>query len=269
MKKNGLKWIALAAAAVLMALALAACGGSGGSEEKEPADPKEKFVGEWQIAAAEYESVLVAGKFSELIGEDEVAMTLNEDGTGTLKYEEETGLKWTLNEEDENVINVTLDRKTDMTDKDVEVKFEDDALFMKFEQDGKSGAIIFTKDGTYAKAKEIKVEDAEKITDKDWLIGKWKIGGFRMSGVSMTGDSEDLKKAMGDVDVYVEIRKDGTAVMSGSKGKWFINKKGAFVHEKDSLGEHDYPITRLGDDMVFDMSEAFGMELIALMKKDE
>jgi len=270
MKKNGLKWIAVAAA-VLMTLALAACGGSGsgGSAEKEPADPKEKFVGEWQVAAAEYESILMAGKFGEFIGTDDGKMEIKEDGTGSITLEDEVKLKWTLNEEDENAIDVKFEKKTEMTKKNVKVEFKDDALFMRIKSDGKTGALIFTKDGKYEKAKEIDLDKAEKITDKDWLIGKWTLSGFKMSGVSMTGEAEDLKTAMGDVDVYVEIKKDGSAEMSGSKGKWYINKKGAFMHEKDSLGEHEYPMKKLGDEMVFDMSEAFNMELVALMKKDE
>lgn len=277
------KYWALIFAAVLCVgcLGLAACGGSGSSNEGSSdqaatapdegaagsaapaADPTAKFIGDWKIAAVEYNGVTMAGDFSKYVGLDGGGtLAINADGTGTLNLGESRSgdFKWEASGDD--AITATVNENS------TPIEYRDGALFLVLEQDGQKGSAIFTPDGTYAAAKEITVKGATPITSEAELLGTWKLTGLSMAGISVYGDADTLRAAMGvEADPDVTFEKGGVAKMNTEDGTWTVDANGAILNTKFVTEDVACPVLMLGDDIVIDFSGAAGAELYMLMSK--
>lgn len=258
-------------------LALAACGGGGASSSAAssasssassstaPADPAEKFVGDWKLAAAEMNGIMISGDFTQILGEEgslsDFGMTIKKDGTGSIAWSDENvELTWT--QKDDNTITVTPTKESDSGITTVDVRFDDNALKMKMEDESFSGDLIFTADGKYADAKEISADGAKAITSEDALIGTWKLSGVNMMGMSMYGDADDLAAAMGEVgDTTITFEKGGTAKAFGEDGTWKVGSDGATL----TLSGTDVPVKALGDDIAIDASAMLGGTTILMV----
>ncbi|MBR0308852.1 MAG: hypothetical protein IJH92_08170 [Mogibacterium sp.] len=240
-------------------------------EEQEPADPKEKFCGSWSLAAAESNGVTMAGNFKELAEMDDLGMlNINEDGTGEMavgkKEADKTTLTWEL--KDDDTITLKPAETTESLGESVDVRYENEALLMEIEQDDQTGTAIFTHDGTYPEARIITMEDAVDITSEDELIGKWTMTAMNLMGISVYGSSEDLSEMSGGNEIYIEFKKDGAAEMSGSEGSWKVDGNGAVLTATDISGTNDYPVKKLEDEIVVDMSASLnGTTFIAVLSK--
>ena len=199
----------------------------------------------------------MAGDFSEMAGLSDTGMlNIREDGSGELSLGQDEGdtaaLTWKL--KDDDTITLTPDKELDSTGESVDVRYENEALFMEIEQDDQTGTAIFTHDGSYPDAKIIRMEDAVDITSEDELIGKWTMSAMNLMGISVYGDPEALNKMMGGEETYIDFRKDGVAAMSTGQGTWKVDSDGAVLTASDVTGTHNYPVKKLGDDIVVDMS---------------
>ena len=255
-------------------LALAACGGGGASSSAAssassnasssaaPADPSEKFVGDWKIAAVEMNGVTMVGDFTTLLGEDSagMSMSIKKDGTGSMTLgDDAVDITWTQKGDD--AITVTPVKESDDITT-VDVAFEDNALKMEMKDDSFTGTAIFTADGTYSSAKEISADGAKPITSEDALIGTWKLTGANLMGVSMYGDADDLAAAMGNIsDTTLAFEKGGTAKAFGEDGAWKVGSDGATL----TLSGIDIPVKALGDDIAIDASAMLGGTMQILM----
>ena len=281
MKKRTLFMILASLCMVMAMIAFTGCGGDSsgeaGSEEAaveksttEAADPMEKFVGSWSLAAAESQGVIMSGDFSELIGmEDDGMMKLEADGTGSMSLgDDPVKFTWALKDGDENTIDLKAEDDTEMTDENFSLRYEDEALLLEMKDDEQEGTAIFTHDGKYPGAIEINMDEATDITSEDELIGKWKMSAMKMMGISIYGSEEALENISGGTDMSIDFQKGGVAVMDEEKGSWEVGKDGATMTPDDITGTHTYPIKKLGDDIVIDMSEVMaGQEFLMLLKK--
>lgn len=140
--------------------------------------------------------------------------------------------------------------------------------FSRKEEDDQVATAIFTHDGTYPEAKVISMDGAEPITSEDDLLGKWKMTAMNFMGVSIYGSSEALENMSGSTEMTITFKEGGVASMETSDGTWEIGNNGATLTSNDVTGTHTYPIKKLGDDIVIDMSESLGgTEFITLMSK--
>lgn len=237
----------------------------------EAPDPKEKFAGSWKLAAAESEGVTMSGNFSEMLGMSDTGMlNIKEDGTGDINLGEDSNaaLSWSLKSDD--VISLKPEKTTEKIGDFVEVKWKDDALFMDMEQDEKKATAIFTRDGVYADARQIDMAEAEPITSEKELLGKWKMTGMKIMGITVYGDPEALSAMSGgeDSDTSVTFKEGGVAVAASGEGSWKVDKDGATYTSEGFSGPITCPVKKLGDDIVIDMSEAFGgNEFITVLSK--
>lgn len=257
-------------------LTLAACGGSGSSSSATPssssstaasssaapADPAEKFVGDWQLAAVKMNGITVSGDFTEVLGGDSsnVSLSIKKDGTGSLTFKDEpVDITWA--QKGDNAITVTPVKESDGITA-VDVAFENNALTMEMSDDEFTGTLIFTADGKYADAKEITADGAQAITSEDALVGTWKLTGINMMGMSMYGSSEDLAAAMGSVsDTSLTFEKGGTVKAFGQDETWKVGPDGATVTSNGT----EVPVKAIGDDIVIDASAQLGGAIQILM----
>ena len=246
-------------------LALAACGGGGASSSAAssasssssaaPADPAEKFIGDWKIAAAKMNGVTMVGDFTQLLGEDSssISLSIKKDGTGSMEFAgDNADITWAQKGDDAITVTPTTESDSITT---VDVAFEDDALKMEMKDDEFSGTLIFTADGKFADAKEISIDGAKAITSEDALVGTWKLTGANMMGVSVYGDADDLTAVMGNIgDMTITFDKGGTATAFGESTTWTVGADGATL---TSAGT-EIPVKALGDDIVIDAGATLG-----------
>ena len=275
------KYLAILCATMLCVccLALAACGGSsssasasasasGASESaaasesssSAAADPKENFVGDWKIAAAEYQGVTVAGDFTSLLGDDSSMMfTFKEDGTGSATMGDDThNLTWELKGD------TAISMKVEEQDTAQEATYENGALFLTMKDNDFEGTIILSKDGAYEGARVISTADATAITSEDALVGDWSLSGINMAGMSMYGDKEALEQAMGgSTDVTMSFKAGGAATVMGQDAEWKVDADGAAI----TLSGVSIPVKALGDDIMMDMSDMIGMDIVMVYSK--
>ena len=284
MTKKLLTIFALALCLILSLTVFVGCGGNSDEGDgnadasvskempaTEAADPADNFVGKWSLAAAESEGVTMAGNFGEMIGmSDDGMLSINEDGSGkiTLGKEDDDTVAFTWELKDDDTITVTAEDDTDYTEKNFDIKYKDKALFMEMEEDDQVATAIFTHNGTYPEAKIISMDGAEPITSEDELLGKWKMTAMNFMGISIYGSSEALENMSGGTEMAITFKEGGVASMETSDGTWEIGKDGVTLTSNDVTGTHTYPVKKLGDDIVIDMSESLGgTEFITLMSK--
>ena len=263
---------------VLACVSLVACGGGSSSSSSaasssatsssaasssaassKAASPSEQIVGTWKVAAAEQNGLILGGNFGQLLGVgDNGGLTFNADGTGTLTLNSETySFTWTA--EDNGTINVAPQSENAiMKQSIVPVTIKDGAVFMTMEDSGQQGNLIFTKDGTYDKAKQISMADAKPITSEAALLGTWTMVGMNMGGISAYGDAESLKNAMGGTETSVTFKQGGVAELSDGTGSWAIDANGATLTSSDITGTHTVPVMQLGNEIAIDYTEAYG-----------
>lgn len=280
--KKKLLTLLIAICMIMSMSMLAACGGSsggetsdsgGGTETTEPADPEEKFAGDWKLAAAESQGVYMAGNFTELLelsdeGNGNVTLTINADKTGVINLGDESA-KFTWELKSDDVITITPETETEKVGETADISYKKDALWLTIVQEEQEASLIYTKDGIFADAKDFNMADAKAITSKDELIGKWTLTGMKLMGIAMYGDAEALKNATnGGEEVSINFKEDGTAEMNGNAGTWEVTADGATMTSTDVTGTHTYPVKKLGDDIVLDGSELLnGNEYLMVLSK--
>ena len=265
------KFLAVLCASLLCVccLALAACGGGSASSSSAsasssaaPADPMEKYYGDWKIAAAEVNGVTMSGDFGTLLGEDTSGSTLSvkSDGTGSITFGgESVDFTWAQNTDDSIVITPKTESDSIKT---APVKYEDGALKMTMEDNDMTGTLIFTADGTYPGAKEISADAATPITSEAALVGEWKLTGANMMGISMYGSADDLAAVMGGTtDTTLTFEQGGTAKAFGEDATWTVGSDGASF----TMSGTSIPVKALGDDIVIDASAELGGTMTILM----
>lgn len=280
MKKNRITVLVIAALCMIISLfAFTACGSGSGTEAgeddtrsatTEAADPADKFVGKWILAAAESQGITMAGDFGKMMGiEDEGMIKINEDGTGKISLgDDPVKLTWTQKSDD--TITLKAEEETDAVEDEVDLVYKDESLRMTMEEDGKEGTAIFTHDGTYSEARIINMEEAQLITSEKELIGTWKLAGMNLYGISIYGDPEKLAEMSGGEDMKITFNEDGTADLNGEKGKWEVTEEGATLTFSDTSGDHKSPVKKLDDEIAIDMTDSFGgIEFITVLSKSK
>ena len=209
----------------------------------------------------------MGGNFGQMTGMSEDSnMIINADGTGKLEFDENSGdFAWTQEGADSIWVSPQSDEVS--TQQAILVTYKDDALFVPMEQDGQTVTLIFTKDGTYAGAKQITLDGAKPITSESQLLGKWTLVGMNMGGISMYGDAEAMKAAMGGTDASLTFKESGTIEQESGEATWAIDANGATMTSTDITGTNTVPIVAVGDDIAIDYSQTYGMEFIILMSK--
>ena len=221
----------------------------------------------------------MSGDFAALYDDDmEMALVVNADGTGTFTFGGEAA-PFTWTEKSPTAITLEIQTTSDDSASDssasasasaaaaetttVDVTCEDGALFMEMQSDDYTGTVIFTADGTFAGAKEISIASAKPITSEDALVGTWKLSGLNMMGINMYGDADALAAMAGSEDMTVTFEKGGKATMSGSDMTYTVGADGAAIDESGVT----LPILALGDDVIIDLSDVLGMEMVMLLSK--
>lgn len=240
-----------------------------GTDVAPSTDPAQKFVGTWKIAAVEQKGVTMGGNFGELLGVDENGdLVISDNGTGTMAMGEESApLSWAPETEDS--IYVTIQSEDGVSTQEATlVTLKDDALFFPYEQDGEKVTLIYTSDGMYANARQISTEGTEAITSESELLGTWKTVGLNMGGISMYGEADRLEEAMGGGESSITFEEGGVAAMSSGDGTWTVGANGATITSEGLTGKTTCPITKRGDEIFIDYSEAFGgTEFILVLAK--
>lgn len=275
------KLLALLCATALSAccLTLAACSGSNG----ESGTDTSKFVGDWQMAALQTEGVTIAGNWSTVLGEEmSLTMTVNEDGTGTMAYNDESvDFKWTAAESG-NGITVSptdaeqvasglssilsgSDGSDSATAESLDLTYDDanQAVVLSAETDDAQASVYLTADGKLASMPAISAEGSEAIASADQLVGDWKLIGVNMMGITMYGDAESLAAMIGDTDMSMSLAEDGTGAMVGSDVTWTVGDDGATI----TAAGMNVPVTAQGDSIVTDLTSAYGIEMIMVYSK--
>ena len=264
-KRLALLWATLLC---VCGLTLAACGGtsksgdagaSGGAAAEKPADPSEKFLGEWKLAAIQTEGITVVGDFSIMMDTDAgVSLTLEKDGTGAMAFDDESGtLSWKL--VDDNSIELTIAEEGEQDDdapitvgETVKVTYEDGVLSLPMDDDDMQGTLLFSADGTVKKYPEIDTSTATEITSRNALVGEWKLTGMNFSGASMYGDADSIAAIVGEsTDPTIVVPKEGPVTLMGDEAELSVSGSGATV----SVAGTSVPIKALGDDIIVDLSE--------------
>ena len=279
------KHLAILCAAVLCAscLVLAACtsGGSSGSaasasgsgsataasasasaasasSSAAAADPTAKFIGTWTLAALEANGVTISGGFENVLGGKTFGMTLTNDTKGTFSFGEDTiDVNWQA--KDANTLTLTGGEAT------MEAAYKDGAISIAMNNDGFSGTIILTKDGTYSAAKKIESNLLRPITSKDALVGSWALCGLNISGTSMYADASALA-TLANLDVSettLTFTADGKLTGLGLEEQYTIGANGAAL----TSGGVEFPIFALDNDLAIDMSGLAQTTFIMVFQK--
>ena len=164
----------------------------------------------------------MVGDLGAILGNGEVKIALNADGSVSFTMGEET-VDGTWKTTGDTAAEITIN------DNAVPISYEDGAILMTMEDDGFNGAMILTKDGTYAKLSVISAEGAKAITSESALIGNWSLCGVNMMGVSMYGSAEDLAAVAGDSDMTLVIDQGGSAKIMGGDATWSVGSDGASI----------------------------------------
>ncbi|MDO4806102.1 MAG: hypothetical protein Q4A07_02515 [Coriobacteriales bacterium] len=241
-------------------------------EEKE--DPAKKFVGEWKLAAAEFNGVTMAGDLSSVMGDEaSFALSLSEDGTGTFSYgDEKVNLTWKLQSEDSISMELekTDEEEDSSTPTDLTANYKDDDLSINMEVEDNSGTMVFNTTGKSKNYFEIALDDATAITSKKELVGTWKLAGMYYMGISAYGASEDLSALAGQsLDADVTFKEDGTGTYSDAEITWQASEDGASI-VLGSIGDTEYkvPVKQLDDThIILDMSDSIGMSIAFMYTK--
>ena len=226
--------IIVAAMLALGVLGLAACSGgsssgSGGSSKSSASQksPEEAVIGDWELAAAEYQNCLLSGDLSTIIGGN-MELTFDKDGKASISLgSQNESCEWEI---DKNTVTL-VEGKNEI---EIEYNSKDGTLTLdmgQIQSGFKGMTIIFVNDDSTYEAPSYNLKSAEPFTSLKDVEGKWSLSGAVMQGVSMTGD---VKNAVGS-DFIIEIKSDGTGSItdggSNSKSVTFdASSKGVFMN---------------------------------------
>jgi hypothetical protein len=273
------KYLAMLCATMLCVccLALAACGGSSSSSaaasgsasasasaSASSSAAQATFVGDWKLAAIEYENIMMSGDFDAMFGDGmNMTLSIKEGGTGTMGFGgDTTNIKWT--EKGADAISITPEATSENPNPQTfDATLKDGALSMLMEQDSFSGTVFFTKDGTYAGATAISVDNAKPITSEDALVGTWNLIGMNMLGINMFGSGEDLSAMAGGTDTAITFEKGGKVTFMGESTTYTVGADGAAIAE----GDLSVPIKALDNNILIDMSDLLGMQMVMVFSK--
>ena len=262
---------------------LAACGDSGSSSSaasstassaapessaatessSAAADPSEKFVGDWKMAGLEMNGVTVIGDLSSM-GVGTAALSIAADGTGKVTLDDDT-TSFTWKQADENTLTIELENKSEdaMIPGAAKVTYQDDTVRLTINADDQEGTIIFSENGSIEGVKMLDMSQATDITSEDALIGTWKVSAMSYEGATMYGDSASLAAMNGSDEMAITFEAGGKATMLGSEAAWSIGENGAVV--SDDYAE--IAVKALGDDIIMNVGEAYGMEMYMRFSK--
>ena len=293
MRANGktIKGLLICICAALLCITLAGCGGSASSGSASasaasgsasasasasattPADPAEKFVGDWQIAALQMNDAVVVGDFSAF-GEDAInnmRLTVNADGTGSMVYGGGTAeFAWEL--ADDNTIKIKPQTETEglaagvNEDGTINVVFADNCLSISMSDDTYTGAVFFSKDGTYKDVKAVTAADCKPITSESDLIGQWKLAGAGMGGMTVFGDEASIQ-SLGMPSISLSFEEGGKAMLDDQEASWSVSADGAKIEASSMGAQISMPVLTGGDYLVLDLSEMFGTDMCFLFTK--
>ena len=249
---------------------------SSSAASSSAADPKADLVGDWKLAAIDYEGMIAVGDFnSEAFAEaGKMGVTFNADGTGAFTNGTDSAtFKWDMSGTN---LNVTWDDETvssqgtkvgyDATDSIVTVSMEDS-------KSGTTGSVYFTKDGKYKDYESVVLSATKPITDEKTLVGTWRITGVGAEGMTMFGTADQIEKAMDTSAATMVLNADGTGSFE-SEGTseactWKVSSDGATVDLDAGGTTISCPVTAFGDEIIFDMSPVMGgtMEIFFIFGK--
>jgi len=185
---------------------------------------------------------------ANIIVPEPTTLTINADGSGTMMFAGEgSDITWT--QKDANTITITTASSTG-----VDVVYEDGALVVAMADAEFSGKLIFTRDGAYAKLKDISLTNAKDITSEDTLVGTWALSGMNLAGVTMFGDKAALSELAGGDDMTIVLESGGTGKAFGEAITWTVSPSGAVITSPDGA----LPVKALGNDIIIDASGATG-----------
>ena len=273
MKK--LLMVACAIALCLGCFGLSACGNGSGSNDSSSSegsssssaaeDPTKKFVGEWKMAAAEGEGITFTGDFGAMVGsEDEVALSLKEDGTGSLAVDANVvGLTWEMDDEGEDTILLTADSSfvdlglgggkvsEDKKSVIVEGKYRNEMLALDLGTADYATDMIFTHDGTIAGLPALTGDVAEAVPTEEALVGTWILGGVNMNGMMLYGNPRNLAALVGSEEVALTIAAGGTATIMGKDTTYTVGDEGATLIVDDAV----VAMKTIEGDLILEFSE--------------
>ena len=281
------KYLALLCATMLCVccLGLAACGGSStgsaaassasasaseSASSAAPANPADKFIGKWALVGAQQGSIVMTGDFESVFGQElDISLTVDAAGTAKLVYNDQSiDCNWDL--KDDNTIALTAANleNTDGTKllagEAVNVTYDttNDTLVM---QDTETNAmLVFSQTGAIEGVLDITADNGTPITSKDALVGTWRICGLNMAGVMMYGEADDLAQYMGDSDLSLVVKDDGTATIMGESITYTTDSKGA-VFDIEGI---ECPVYAFGEgELLLDLTPGFGQTMLFLYSK--
>lgn len=245
-------------------------------EATTPANPMERYVGEWKLAYIESGGLTFAGDmsgFAQLSGEDvSVTVRLADEGTGTMALGADSSeLTWEVVDDDN--IKITLSHDLNGEDDEsavLDATYADGELRLDMSGDGtdaaegeegvaqdvSEGIMVLTLDGKSDKAQTCNFDEATKIVSKDTLVGDWSLRGIGMLGLYVYGDAEGVGKILGDESAAISFGSDDTCKFFDGEGTYEVGEDGAVVSVEE-MGE-DIPVLAYGDDIVVDMTAFFG-----------
>ena len=267
------KKLSILATFLFCALVFVACGDSGSSSSASSsvapksssaaADPSEKFIGDWMMAGLELQGVTVIGDLSAMdVGT--ASLSIAADGTGTVTIDDESAA-FTWKQADEDTLSIIVDSKNEETivSDAAKIAYQDDTVHIVIESDSQTGAIIFSKNGSIEGLKMLDMSEATDITSEEALIGTWKVSAASYEGATMYGDSASLSAMNGSDEMVLVFEEGGRATMLGNEATWSIGENGAVISDSGV----DIAVKALGDDIVMNVGEAYGMEMFMKFSK--
>ena len=238
------------------------------SQQASSSAAADKFLGDWKLAGLEAQGVSLCGDVAGVLGH-EAALSISSDGTGALTIDDtDVGFEW--EQSGDNAITITSfssGEDLDMFGDNVSVTYKEGTLALEVDSGDMKGSMIFSKDGTVKWMRQISMDDAKKISSEDVLKGTtWNLTGMAMDGVSMTGDADAIGSFMPESmkSTTIKFKKDGTVNFMGEDATWKITDKGNAVIVDD---KSKVQVKSLDDDIVVDLSEYAGTDLVMLLSK--
>ena len=228
----------------------------------------DKFIGDWKLGGMEAQGVSICGDVAKMLGFG-VKLSIAADGTGSLDIDNDHAtFKWQQAGDDAiTVSSLSGEGSLDVLDDTFNVSFKDDTLSFAIKGDGMEGSLVFSKDGNVKWMRTISMDDAKKISSEDVLSGTtWNLTGVAMQGLSMYGDADTIASFMPSSmkSTSIKFKKDGTVDFMGEEATWKITDKGNAIIKS---GESKVSVKSLDDDIVMDLSEYAGTDLVMLLSK--
>lgn len=243
-----------------------ATGSSSAAEESSSAataDPSEKFIGEWKMAAIKSQGVTLLGSM-EAMGVGTSTLTISEDGTGSLVTDGvENAVNWQMAGDDAITLKSEVEGEGGILADGVTVTYADETLDLAVSSESAEGNMLFTKDGALKDVVPIDPSKATPVTSEADLIGTWKICGITMEGATMYGDSAALSALNGSEEMVITFEQGGKVTMLGSDATWSIGSNGVVIDDSGT----ELPVLSIDGDILLDLGAVYGMEALLLFSK--